>query len=212
MPRPSLDAACHAVAVVLAVLLAAGGGTRFRGHVHKLRAPLRGRPVLAHALDALERSGLEAVVVGGAVDVTDLVPAAFDVVANPDWEQGQATSVHVGIAEARRRGHDAIVVGLGDQPFVTAGAWQAVADADEPIAVATWGGRRGHPVRLGEQVWDLLPSSGDEVGRAVMRRRPELVREIPCDDRARPDDGSSSAPADIATIDIDTVEDLRRWT
>ena len=52
--------------MVLAVLLAAGAGTRFDGDEHKLRAQLRGRPVIAHALDALQASGLEAVVVTGA--------------------------------------------------------------------------------------------------------------------------------------------------
>jgi molybdenum cofactor cytidylyltransferase len=189
--------------MVLAVLLAAGAGSRFEGETHKLRAPLEGRPVLAHALDALVASGLEAIVVTGAVEVADLVPPGVDVVPNPDWMVGQATSVLVGVDEARRRSHDAVVVGLGDQPFVTAAAWRAVADAGGPIAIATYGGRRGHPVRLGQDVWDLLPTAGDEVGRAVMRGRPELVMEIPCD---------AGHPRADRTADIDTLEDLRRWS
>lgn len=188
--------------MVLAVLLAAGGGSRFAGDEHKLRSPLRGQPLVVHAVEAMRGSGLEAVVVVGAVDVDDLVPAGIDVVGNPRWREGQATSVHAGIDEARRRGHDAVVVGLGDQPFVTADAWRAIAAADAPLAVATWDGRRGHPVRLGAEVWDALPATGDEVGRALMRGRPDLVREIPCDDRG------PVAP----TTDIDTVEDLRRWS
>lgn len=189
--------------MVLAVLLAAGAGRRFAGDTHKLRAPLDDRPVLAHALDAVVASGLDAVVVTGAADVDDIVPEAVDVVANERWGTGQASSVQVGIAEARRRGHDAVVVGLGDQPFVTPAAWRAVAEADAPIGVATYDGRRGHPVRLGRDVWDLLPTEGDEVGRAVMRGRPELVMEIPCD---------AGHPRTDRTADIDTLEDLRRWS
>lgn len=189
--------------MVLAVLLAAGAGRRFAGATHKLRAPLDGRPVLAHAIDALVASGLEAVVVTGAADVADLVPPDVALVANPGWASGQAASVQVGIAQARRRGHDAVVVGLGDQPFVTADAWRAVARADAPMAVATYAGRRGHPVRLASEVWGLLPVEGEEVGRAVMRSRPELVLEIPCDA------GHTSADR---TADIDTLEDLRRWS
>ena len=189
--------------MVLAVVLAAGAGSRFGGETHKLRAPLDGRPLLAHALDAVVASGLEAIVVTGATEVSDLVPAGIQVVANPDWATGQASSVQVGIAEARRRGHDAVVVGLGDQPFVTAAAWRAVAGAAGPIAVATYDGRRGHPVRLGRDVWDLLPVAGDEVGRAVMRGRPGLVMEIPCD---------AGHPRADRTADIDTLEDLRRWS
>lgn len=189
--------------MVLAVLLAAGGGSRYAGDTHKLLAPLDGRPLLAHALDALQASGLEAVVVTGAADVGHLVPEGIATLGNPAWQEGQATSVRIGIDEARRRGHDAVVVGLGDQPFVTGTAWQVVAAADAAVAVATYDGRRGHPVRLGAQVWDLLPAAGDEVGRAVMRGRPELVLEIPCDaGHTRTD----------RTADIDTLEDLRRWS
>ena len=185
--------------MVLGVLLAAGAGSRFAGDGHKLRAGLRGRAVVAHALDALAASGLEAVVVTGAVDVDDLVPAGVGVLRNPRWEDGQASSLQVALAEARRRGHDAVVVALGDQPFLTAEAWRAVAAAHGPGAVATYDGRRGHPVRLAAEVWPLLPAAGDEVGRALMRSRPELVREIRCEGHA-PD------------ADIDTLEDLRRWS
>ncbi len=183
--------------MVAAVLLAAGEGSRFDGPEHKLRALLRGCPVLGHALDAVLAAGLDVFVVTGAVDVDDLLPPTVTVVHNPHWAEGQAVSVHAGIVAARAAGHDAVVVGLGDQPFVTPEAWRAVAASTSPIAVATYDGRRGHPVRLGEEVWSLLPPVGDEVGRALMRGRPDLVAEIRCDGDA---------------TDIDTLEDLHRWS
>ncbi len=183
--------------MVAAVLLAAGSGSRFEGETHKLLAPLGDGTVFSHALAAVCASGFDVYVVTGAVDVTDLVGPDVRVVHNAAWADGQATSVHAGIAAARADGHDAVVVGLADQPFISGEAWRRVGGSDAQIAVATYDGRRGNPVRLAASVWDLLPTSGDEVGRALMRSRPDLVRPIPCA-------GDAS--------DIDTLEDLHRWT
>lgn len=187
--------------MVAAVLLAAGAGTRFSGDAHKLRADLRGEPLALHALRAVAATGMETFVVVGAEPLDDLV-ATIDgtsvrIVENPAWRDGQAASVRAGIAAASQAGHDAVVVGLADQPFVTSAAWRAVAGVDADVAVATYAGRRGHPVRLGRAVWHLIPESGDAAGRVVMASRPELVRPVPCEGDA---------------ADVDTWEDLRRWS
>jgi CTP:molybdopterin cytidylyltransferase MocA len=189
----------------VAVLLAAGGGSRFAGATHKLLAPLRGRTVSAWALDAVLAAGFRhVVVVAGAtapdLGDTDLVSATgsqVHVVHNDRWQLGQSTSVHAGLTTARALGATAVVIGLADQPFVRPDAWTAVAASSSPIAVATYSGRRGNPVRLAAEIWDLVPSDGDEGARSLMRLRPELVEEVPCQ-------GSAA--------DIDTLEDLDRWT
>ena len=183
------------------VLLAAGAGTRFAGPQHKLLAELDGESVVSRALGSLLGASLDAVaVVTGAVDVSGVLAATggdIAVIDNDRWESGIASSVRCAAAWAARRGHDAIVVGLADQPFVTAAAWQAVADCTAPIAVGTYDGRRRNPVRLAREVWPLLPYGGDDGGRTVMRRFPEIVVPVACE--GLPDD-------------IDTVEDLRRWS
>jgi CTP:molybdopterin cytidylyltransferase MocA len=192
---------------IAAVLLAAGGGTRYRGPTHKLLAPLRGRPVAAWAVDAALAAGLdEVVVVSGAVELASLLDegtAGEDgrrprvrVVHNPRWAEGQATSLQAAVAAAREAGHEAIVVGLADQPFIRPDAWRAVAEATSPIAVASYDGRRRNPVKLAASVWPLLPSTGDQGARRLFDLHPDLVSDVPC----------AGDPGDI-----DTVEDLTPW-
>ena len=180
-----------------AVVLAAGGGTRFAGTSHKLLAPLRGRTVAGHAIAAAVAAALDATfVVVGSVDLS--VPDGAVVVRNEAWANGIATSLQAGLAAAAGAGHDAVVVGLGDQPFVEAEAWRLLAAVtDVQVAAATYGGRRGNPVRLAAGVWPLLPTTGDAGARALLAREDITVRGVPCP-------GSDA--------DIDTAEDLARWS
>jgi molybdenum cofactor cytidylyltransferase len=188
---------------VLGIVLAAGAGSRFAGsggEHPKPRAELHEVPLVLHVVRAALAGDLdEVVVVQGAVEVADLLPPEVIALENLRWEHGIATSLQVGLAHAAAEGHSAVVVGLADQPGVGPDAWRAVAGAPAtpPIAVATYAGRRANPVRLAAPVWRLLPQDGDEGARVVMRERPELVREVPC----------TGDP-----WDVDTVEDLERWS
>ena len=180
------------------MVLAAGAGSRFAPEPgHKLLAPYRGRPLAWWAINAAVEADLGRTwVVTGAADLGDLIPDGVEVLPNPHWPDGQATSLHVAVAAARAAGLEAVVVGLADQPLIEPGDWRAVAACPAPIAVATYGGRRRNPVKLGAAVWDLLPQSGDEGARSVFRERPDLVQEVPC----------HGDPTDI-----DTREDLTSW-
>lgn len=180
---------------VAAVVLAAGAGSRFHGRTHKLLATVGGRSLVASAVGAAVASGLPTFVVQGAIDLHGLVDPAAVLVDNRRWADGQATSLQAGITAAAAAGHRAVVVGLGDQPLVGPSAWAALAACPAQMAVATYGGRLGNPVRLGAEVWPHLPSIGDE-GSHVWER-PDLVVRVPCE----------GDPADV-----DTVEDLERWS
>ncbi|MEL0040174.1 MAG: nucleotidyltransferase family protein [Ilumatobacter sp.] len=91
---------------VAPVLLAAGGGTRWDGAGHKLAAPLEGTPVIEHAMRAAVESGLGTViVVTGAttVHLPDDLAGRIELVDNPDWAEGQSTSLLRAVASASER-------------------------------------------------------------------------------------------------------------
>ncbi len=192
-----------------AVLLAAGAGSRFCDVGHKLTAELpeaaggRHRSVFDHSLEALLEARIGPVsVVTGLLSAGDLgIADRTDVscIHNDDWAAGQMTSVRAGLKAAACDGADVVVIGLADQPGIEPDAWRAVADVARSgarIAVATYDGRRANPVALHRDVWDLLPTTGDEGARTLMRLRPDLVVEVPC----------TGSPKDI-----DTVKDLTQW-
>jgi molybdenum cofactor cytidylyltransferase len=137
--------------------------------------------------------------VTGAVDLSAHLEGV-SALQNPDWATGQRSSVLCALRYAEEHSFDAVVIGLADQPFIEPSAWQAVAASDAPIAVATYNGARGNPVRLDKSVWDLFRETSGEPdagARALMHMHPELVREVACK-------GISA--------DIDTTEDLTQWT
>jgi CTP:molybdopterin cytidylyltransferase MocA len=181
-----------------AVVLAAGSAKRFAGGEHKLLASFRGRPLVTWSVEQAVAARLDqTLVVTGAVDLTTILPPGVTVVANPRWAEGQATSLQTAVSWARDAGFDAVVIGLGDQPFIPAEAWKAVAASTSPIAIASFDRQRRPPTRLAASVWPMLPTEGDEGARVIMSAQPDLVEEIACAGRA---------------IDIDTAEDLARWS
>ena len=186
---------------VSAIVLAAGGGSRFGGG--KLLAKLGGQPIIEAVLDNLREAPVDEIIVIVGADAGRLREACerygVRTVANEEWRRGQATSVLAGL---RASGGRAAVVLLGDQPFVGAEAVERLVAAfaeGAKVAVATYGGKRRNPVLFSREVWPLLEAelAGDEGARSVLRQHPELVVEVPCEGVGDP-------------VDVDTREDLRR--
>lgn len=185
----------------VAILLAAGGGSRFEATEHKLTALISGRSVCSWSLQHLLEANFEKiVVVTGAINLTEALEIeknnsskSVQMIHNPLWQSGLASSLQCGIDVARDLGAQAVVVGLADQPAVLATAWRQVAASTAPLAVATYDGVRGNPVRLHAELWQLLPETGDDGARLLFRSHRDLIEEIPCLGSAQ---------------DVDTVSDL----
>jgi CTP:molybdopterin cytidylyltransferase MocA len=80
--------------MISGVVLAAGTGSRF-GATKQL-VEVEGKPLVRHPIDALREAGVDElfVVVGHDQDaVRTAVPADVKVVSNPDYRDGQATSL-----------------------------------------------------------------------------------------------------------------------
>ena len=179
------------------VLLAAGGGSRFGGLHHKLLTAVAGKTVYEWALQSALAANIGPVaVVWGSVELPrHEASEAVTYLHNEQWATGMASSVQRALQWANERGLQSVVIGLGDQPCIPPSAWTAVAHSTSPLAVATYAGVRANPVKLHAEFFALVPKTGDEGARSLLRSHPELVAEVPCT-------GSG--------IDVDHVEDIER--
>jgi nicotine blue oxidoreductase len=173
----------------VAVLLAAGEGRRFGRP--KALARIEGERFVDRAVRVLRAGGCaDVIVVAGAAPLSVRDATVLD---NPDWATGQASSLRAGLAAAEEGAAGAAVLALVDTPWVgpeavarVISAWRAGA----PVAVATYDGRRGHPVLIGRGHWADVAASvtGDEGARRWLAARPGLVAEVDCTGTGRPDD------------------------
>lgn len=176
--------------MIAGLVLAAGAGARFGGR--KQLAELNGRPLLEHVLAAMAAAPLDRTCVvlgsdaGEVLDRVDLHGA--EPVVSARWEDGQSASVRAGVAALA--GADAVVVALGDQPFLSPAAVERVVSARTPEADAvraTYGGVGGHPVVLERALLPRVAAlSGDAGARSVLAQA--SVIDVPCDGLGRPDD------------------------
>jgi molybdenum cofactor cytidylyltransferase len=185
------------------VILAAGEAKRFGSQ--KLLAPLDGRPLLQHVIDAANASCLEDIVlvVGPNPDVllARVQVGRTRVIRNPDPARGLASSLQAGLSALDGGLHAALIL-LGDMPRVTATLiGDLVARGRETRAtaiVSVWRGRRSPPVVLHKSLWPAAFALRGDVGmREVLSGRADVIELT-----VTPELGSLE--------DVDTVLDHQR--
>lgn len=194
-----------------AVLLAAGAGSRLGGRPKAL-LELGGVPLVLRQLIALSGAGVDevAVVLGHHADAVEAAvrPFPITIVHNPTPDDGQASSVRIGL-QALSPKLDAVIVALADQPLIDAqdivaliGAFKKRGDAAMVVPrVTDEGGQAlpGNPVIFTaalREAW--LAGAADLACRRWRQDHPEQVRWFDTDNRRY-------------RIDIDTPEDLARF-
>jgi molybdenum cofactor cytidylyltransferase len=195
-------------AFLTGVVLAAGASTRM-GRLKQL-LPVGNRCLLQWVVDAALASSLDEVVVvlgHRAEEVRGAIALPEDgrarAIVAPDFARGQSTSLQRGLRAADARSQ-ALAVLLGDQPGVSGGLIDRVAEAflsagallARPVYPDA-GGAPGHPVFLARRIWPRIEAlSGDQGARGLFAARPDWLLEVP-------------VPGD-PPLDVDTWEDYQR--
>lgn len=191
--------------MISAILLAAGESRRMGSP--KALLHYQGQTFIEHSCTAFLTAGVDELIVvlgARAEEIGRALPShpALRSVVNPRYFQGQLSSLMIGIG-ALSPESEAAIVNLVDHPMVSTETIKAVLDsfrADPlPIVIASYQGKRGHPVLFSSQVYgEILAAPLDQGAKVVVRKDLTRVRELPLDD-----------PGILA--DIDTPEDYRHY-
>lgn len=188
---------------VIAVILAAGLGTRMQGP-NKLIEVLEGHPIVRHvAVAALaSRASRVAVILGHEADRVREALRDLDVdfVDNPGYREGMASSIRTAV-ESHGPRSSALVFCLADMPRVSTEVIDALVSAKrlQPEALGfqpVHAGQRGNPV-----LWtcaafpELLSLSGAEGARVLLERHRDRIMAV-----------EVNCPGIL--LDIDTAADL----
>ena len=189
-----------------AVLLAAGRAERMGGRPKPL-LELGGVPLIRRNLIALSGAGVDELVVvtghhAGAVEapVRDF---AVTLVRNPDYRQGQMTSLRAGLAALSDRA-GAILIALADQPLLNADDITALIVAFKQraagaIVIPRVNGERGNPIVMEASIARAILSGEVSYGcRHWIADHPDRISWFDTGNRHY-------------VVDLDTPDDLEQF-
>lgn len=173
----------------VALLLAAGAGRRM-GRLKQL-LPMRGTPMLQHALDRLLASRVDSVVLVLGCEAERVLAQLrlpegdrVRLARNPDWQTGMASSLACGLEAAPEA--EAVLVALGDLPGVPPQVVdRLIEEAGKTgctVVAPVFEGRRGHPVLFRRARFDQLRAlEGDSGAAGILQADPRQVLLVPVD-------------------------------
>jgi len=188
-------------------LILAGGRSARMGQPKALLTARSGRTFVGGLVATLCDAGLwQVVVVTGPHDRAIRASLAraglpVEVVHNPASDEGQLSSLVVGLDAVECPGTAAVLVALVDHPLVSAGTVRRLLDVYDrtraPVVRPARGERHGHPVIFDRTLFAALKqASGPGGAKPIVRALGSRIENVPVDD-------------DGAFLDIDTPEDYR---
>jgi molybdenum cofactor cytidylyltransferase len=183
-----------AVEDTVLVLLAAGVSARYGDVGSKLDEEFLGHPLGVHVAVTLEALPfLERIAVVRSCKI-NYGAHGFRLLRNNAPGAGIATSIGLGVAAAKERGAEAVLLALADMPRITAAHIHRLFDASremDTVVASSDGVDASPPALFGRDRFDFLLSlEGDEGARDLVRSGRHVV----------------TSPAEL--IDIDTPEQL----
>jgi molybdenum cofactor cytidylyltransferase len=171
----------------VAALVAAAGASRRLGRPKQLE-PWGDDTLLEHVLSGVR--GLEVgeiwLVLGANSEEIEarLDLSGCTVVENPEWEEGLASSLRVGLdAILRLSRAELVVLVMGDQPElspeVVKKLLSAHASSGRPAAVPRYRYTWGHPIVFERSLWPRIMSlEGDQGAKRLLQAHPDWVTEV----------------------------------
>lgn len=184
------------------IILAAGGSSRMGGFPKQL-LPYRERTMLTNVVEKMLEARIDKiiVVIGYCAEriKETLTGLPVKIVVNKEYDNGQSTSLKMGLGELNTATRAAIFM-LGDQPLVKAETINLLVNRYKVaggIVAPSFNGFRGNPVIFDRKYFDeILALSGDVGARKVIAQHLDCLETIDV--------------ADCGVIfDIDTWEDYR---
>jgi molybdenum cofactor cytidylyltransferase len=187
---------------IAAIVLAAGRSSRMPAN--KLLAPLDGKPVIRHTVEAVCASAASPVIVvtGHQADSVRgaLAGLPVSIAENVRFTDGLSSSLICGV-NSLPAGIDGTFVVLGDMPFVSPAVMDRMVAAFAPaagraIVVPVHGGRRGNPVLWSAALIDEFRHlTGDKGAKQLMALHGDLLYEL-------------EVGTDSVLTDLDTQKDF----
>jgi len=186
---------------IAGIILAAGASQRM-GQPKPLLL-WHGKPFICHVARTALDAGLAPVVIVTGAHAEEVRAALADlpveIVYNPNWAEGQSTSVRTGLQALPPETTAAIFL-LADQPHIPAALVRALLEQHvqtrAPIVAPLIGEQRGNPVLFDRSTFpDLMSLHGDAGGRLIFSRYPAAY--VPWHDPN-------------LLLDVDTLEDYER--
>jgi len=172
------------------LILAAGESSRMGRD--KALLTYRGRTFLETIVQMLRAAGLERIVVALGHHAEEIQRAVdlrgVQVVINPNYLQGQTSSLQAGLRALEKEEPEAALLCLVDHPAVSAEVVkQLIASfrqSDAPVVIPTFEGQRGHPVLISRQLLPELLSLAPGTGaNTVIRKYSDATQLVEVEDR-----------------------------